>query len=86
MRTAIRGIVYDTSTARLIAEAENDDMPGTPGWWKAGIYETPRSNRHFLAGEGGVLTRFWKKGDVKTGQRIIPIDPETASDIETCYT
>lgn len=86
MKSTIRGTVYDTKTARLIAEAENDDIPGTPGWWKAGLYETARSNRFFLAGEGGVLTRFWKNGDGQTGQRIIPIDPATASDIETCYT
>jgi hypothetical protein len=70
MQTTIRGIRYNTEKALLIGEADNigagADSTSDYAYWGAGLYQTPRSKRYFLAGEGGPLSRLH-------GGRILPI-------------
>ena len=51
----------------VIFEAERPDCP-----WRAGLYRTPHAGRYFLAGMGGLMTRFAGR------ERIIPLDPADA--------
>ena len=51
------------------------------GWWKATLYRTPLSNRYFLAGEGGPMSRYSGViGPVEWngGHRIDPLTGEQA--------
>lgn len=56
----IDGRVHDADTAVLIGETSNNNefSPSDYGFWKAGLFRTPRSGRYFIAGVGGAMTRF----------------------------
>ena len=56
MRRTIHGRRFDTDTATLIGSYKTKASPH--GWWEAGLYITPQSRRFFLAGEGGIMSRW----------------------------
>lgn len=61
MRRTIRGTDYDTEKSVLIG-GHRHGKPGDPSHWAAGLYVTPISGRHFLAGSGGRMT-IWEDGE-----------------------
>ena len=61
MKAIINGLRYDTDKATLIGEASHG-YSGDFTRWEAGLYRTPRSGRYFLAGAGGPMTRFARRG------------------------
>lgn len=72
MRRTIQGRRYDTANAVFIGEyGMHTTMLGTSEW-AAGLYRQPRSDRYFLAGSGGMMTR-WRGQD-----GIIPLTPKQA--------
>jgi hypothetical protein len=79
MRRVINGQRWDTDKANLVCEVVNG-MPRDLDYVKVGLYQTPRSKRFFLAGEGGPMTVFAHcDGDrCCGGERIIPIDTKVA--------
>lgn len=52
MRKIIHGKVYDTSTARLVAEGENDVGKGDVHWYREQLYQK-KTGEYFVWGEGG---------------------------------
>ena len=57
MRKIINGTRYDTEKAIKVGTYCS---PGSTRdfWFKETLYETPRSHRFFLAGEGSAMSRF----------------------------
>lgn len=83
MKAIINGLRYDTDKAILIGESGSDGNVSRSDfqWWEAGLYKTPRSNRYFLAGRGGPMTRWAKSAgqNSTTGSSgIHPMDAEEA--------
>ncbi len=81
MKAIIHGLRYDTETAIEIGGAEASCPCSDFSWWEATLYRTPRSQRYFLAGEGGPMTSFSKpvNGNMRGyGERIIPMSAEDA--------
>lgn len=81
----IDGRVYDTDIAILIGETSNSNeyAPNDSGFWKAGLFRTPRSSRYFIAGVGGPMTRFAHRHDDgcrSGGDKIIPVDDAEADE------
>lgn len=58
MRKVINGLRYDTEKATKIGTAEYHGSCTDFQYWEATLYRTPRSNRFFLAGHGGPMSRF----------------------------
>ena len=56
MKKIIQGRVFDSDVSDLIGVA--DFRASSQGWWEAGLYVTPQSRRFFLAGEGGIMSRW----------------------------
>jgi hypothetical protein len=68
MKKIIDGLRYDTEKAVEIGSYDtglgNRDFRN----WSATLYRTPRSNRYFLAGSGGPMTRFARSvGNMSSG-------------------
>jgi len=80
MKKVINGRRWDTEKANLICEVVNG-LPCDLDYVKVGLYQTPRSKRFFLAGEGGPMTVFAhavSEGTLCGGERIIPIGTDVA--------
>ena len=56
MRRTIQGCRFDTELSILIGRANSPR--GNSSWWTAGLYVTPQSRRFFLAGRGGIMSRW----------------------------
>jgi hypothetical protein len=76
MKAIIHGLQYDTDKATLIGEADSGPSESDLYLWSAGLYRTPCAGRYFLAGYGGLFTR-WRGGSCG-GSGIIPLEPEEA--------
>jgi hypothetical protein len=79
MKKVINGRRWDTDKANLVCEAQFGS-PRDLDYVKEGLYQTPRSKRYFLAGEGGPLSIFahCDGNSCCGGEKIIPIDTEVA--------
>ena len=84
MKAVINGLRYDTETAERIGHASGGGY-NMRDWhyWSEELYQTPRSKRFFLAGEGGALTRYAQhlsQNERCGGERIIPLSAEEAQE------
>lgn len=80
MKATINGFRYDTGKANLIGEASHGRR-GDFTHWSAGLYKTTRSGRFYLAGSGGPMSRWGRRGWSQNGadvEGIIPLDAEEA--------
>ena len=76
MKAIINGLRYDTDKATLLGENSANCSRTDFGWWKAGLYRTPRAGHFFLAGRGGPMTRFAHRvssGGSQGGNKLIPM-------------
>jgi len=62
MRRTIHGRRFDTDTATLIGSYDMGLPIDDSSWWRASLFVTPQSRRFFLAGYGGMMTR-WRGGE-----------------------
>jgi hypothetical protein len=80
MKKIIGGIRYDTEKAVEIGSASHlyaSDFHH----WEATLMKSPRSDRYFLAGHGGAMSRFGQsvgRNKWGSGEDIIPMDKEDA--------
>lgn len=51
MRRTIQGRRFDTQVSELIGSHHASE-------WSASLYRTPQSHRYFLAGRGGMMSRW----------------------------
>ena len=80
MKKVINGRRWDTEKANLVCEAQFGS-PRDLDYVKEGLYQTPRSKRFFLAGEGGPMTVFAhavSEGTLCGGEKLIPISADVA--------
>lgn len=80
MKRVIDGRIYDTDKAILIGEYSHLS-PTDFNFFFAGLYQTARSKRFFLAGKGGPMTAFGKHcsdGSWTFGEKIIPLADQDA--------
>lgn len=80
MKAIIDGIRYDTEKATLLGEASHGHA-GDFEHWEAGLYKTPRSGRHFLAGSGGPMSRYSRtigQNEWTGGRKIDPLTEQQA--------
>lgn len=60
MKRIIDRKTYDTETAELLAESENQSAyPGGFEYWEEGLYRTAEG-AFFIAGSGGAMTHYSK--------------------------
>jgi hypothetical protein len=81
MKATIRGLRYDTDKAELIGEADAGVSRTDFSYWEAGLYVPPRSERYFLAGRGGPMTRWARQVERNsyTGSSgIVPLSRDEA--------
>lgn len=62
MKKIIQGRVFNTEVSDLIGAANFKASP--QGWWEATLYVTPQSRRFFLAGRGGIMSRWRGKAGI----------------------
>lgn len=74
-KAIIVGTLYDSQRADLVATFESKGARSDFTYWRASIYQRPRSLDYFLAGEGGAFTMFAtvEATERKPGKRIIPL-------------
>ena len=79
MKKILNGRRWDTEKANLICEVVNG-LPHYMDYVNAGLYQTPRSKRFFIAGEGGPLSIFahCDGNSCCGGEKIIPISTDVA--------
>jgi hypothetical protein len=81
MKAIINGLRYDTEKVTLIGEASHG-YRGDFTCWEAALYRAPRSGLYFLAGSGGPMTRFGRRGQQQNetigGTGIQPMDDDEA--------
>jgi len=79
MKKIVDGKIYDTATAERIAERKSGYGRGDFNWCEETLYRT-KKGRWFLAGQGGVMSRYAQSsGDYKTiSLDIIPLTQEEA--------
>lgn len=81
MRKIIGGLLYDTDSAKKIAEYTLDDgtARGDFRWYEEALY-LKKTGEFFLWGKGGPLTAYAeRKADGSTGgEKIFPISESTA--------
>jgi hypothetical protein len=59
MRRTIHGRRFDTDVSTLIGSCKSGaPIGGDSSSWEAGLYITPQSRRFFLAGSGGIMSRW----------------------------
>lgn len=74
MKKIINGIRYDSEKATEIGTMESGH--GFE-WCKCTLYVTPKSNRFFITGHGGPMTRFAQsagQNSFTNGSDLIPFD------------
>lgn len=79
MKRVINNLIYDTATAKEIADWSNDLGDGDFGDCFEQLYRT-KNGRFFIYGEGGANTQ-WNKpaGNMRTGgEGIIPLTEQEA--------
>ncbi len=90
MKAIINGKRFDTEKAILIGETDNGDRYSVNdfSYWTAGLYKSPRSERFFLAGWGGAMSRFARphgqNGQIG-GEGIIPMSKADAQQFAERY-
>ena len=80
MKAIINGLRYDTDTATQIGEVTHGN-PGDWGFVTEALYQTPRSKRFFLAGQGGPRSQYAvsvRPGEWSGGKKITPLDRDDA--------
>lgn len=80
MKAIINGFRYDTEKADCIGSASHG-YGGDFSRWSASLYRTKRSKNHFLAGEGGPMSRYGRnlgQNTMGSGERIDPVTREEA--------
>ena len=80
MKAIIHGVRYDTEKATLIGSYSYSSS-GDFNHWEATLYKTPRSNKYFLAGSGGPMSRYSQtigQNEWSGGERIDPLTKEQA--------
>ena len=80
MKRVLEGVRYDTDKAIKIGSDTNGLPVSDFSYWWAGLYKAPRSDRYFLAGEGGAMSMFGSvSGDNRGyGERIQPMTKKEA--------
>lgn len=81
MKAIINGKRFDTDTAMKIGEAWSGTSRSDFNWFKEELYQTKRSKRFFLAGQGGARTKYSRSAGQNAwtgGSRIIPLDDAEA--------
>lgn len=83
MRTIIKNKVYDTDTARKLAEWESTSSPtGSPRYESERLFRK-KTGEYFLHCLGGPDTKYAKlnkSGIFASGERILPLTYDTARD------
>ena len=85
LKKTVHGIRYNTDSAIVIGTA---GMLGVLTHWEATLYGAPRSNRYFIVGFGGPMTRFSQSVGCnawKEGADLIPLTPEQAKQWAELY-
>lgn len=79
MRKIIHNKVYDTSTARLVAEWENDVGKGDVHWYREQLYQK-KTGEYFVWGEGGPGSPYaqHRYGGWYEDEGIIPVSYDEA--------
>jgi len=80
MKKVIHGRIFDTDKAELICKIE-EGQAGSFNYFEADLYQTPKSHRFFLSGEGGPMTIFAKRcsdGLTSGSEGIIALTEEQA--------
>jgi len=80
MKKILNGQRWDTEKANLVCEVRHSH-PRDFSYVRAGLYQTPRSKRYFLAGEGGPMTVFAHYDGGNSccgGENLIPLSAEEA--------
>lgn len=80
MKKVIKGLAYNTETAREIATAESDCGRSDFNWWSETLY-LKRTGEFFLVGAGGPMSRYCRpSGSNSTieGCEIVPLVLEDA--------
>lgn len=70
MRKIVDGVRYNTENSYYLGTASRY-FPGNVYYWTADLYVTKKTNKYFLAGEGGAWSQF---GDGSNhDEKIIPL-------------
>lgn len=80
MRKIIDGKVYDTETAKFLAEFESNFAVNDFNWYMENLY-IKKTGEYFLYGKGNGLTSYKKSmsgGGWTSGEKIIPLSEEEA--------
>ena len=80
MKRIIKGKVYDTDTAKLIAEASASCAHSDFGYWEEELYQK-KTGEYFLHGAGGPASKYARHVEINSwsgGQQIIPLTYEAA--------
>jgi hypothetical protein len=83
MKAIIDGLRYDTEKALELGAYDHGCYPrsGDFSHWSATLHKSKRTDRYFLAGEGGAMTQFAEScsdGSSCGGSAIIPLDKKEA--------
>ena len=80
MKKIINGLRYDTEKAIEIGYHSSGHHSGDFQGWHATLYRTPRSNRYFLAGEGGAMSRYASHhgNSMGCGEKLNPLEKAAA--------
>lgn len=80
MKKILNGQRWDTEKAKLVCEVRHSN-PRDFNYVRAALYQTLRSKRFFLAGEGGPMTVFAhydSDNSCSGGEKLIPLSAEEA--------
>lgn len=88
MKKTINGIRYNTDTSIAIGTHEHGTYVTDFDYWCATLYKMPRSNRFFIYGRGGPMTRFAVKtadNSISSGEKLIPVKKVDALQFAMTY-
>jgi hypothetical protein len=79
MRKIIKNKVYDTETARLVGDWDNDMSVTDFDWFQEQLYQK-RTGEYFIYGEGNARSPYAEHayGMWQGGEAITPVSPEQA--------
>lgn len=81
MKKIIDGKLYNTETAKFLAEFESSDGKSSFAWYREALYIT-RSGNYFLYGEGHASSKYAESAHGSNGwvpgKDIVPISPDYA--------
>lgn len=82
MKKIINGVRYNTDIANCVG-LYRYKKKGDIDYINEGLYKTYRSNKYFLAGEGGINTKYLKNISQKlkdVNMKIIPLSEKQANE------